>query len=186
MKDEYNALLPSRQPGALAELAGVEVEDYYVLDELVPLEGNLLSGTSKQWAERLKVLDSNMTIPMARYSKSNGWLDGQVAMAVHSFGRGMVYTVGAYLDDPAQQKLINHILQIAGIRVLETPEGVEISQRVDPNDRVIYFVINHTAEARVLTLPWSGFDHLTGRDVRELQLEPYGAAIVTRSDQETA
>ena len=186
MKDEYNALLPSRQPGALAELAGVEVEDYYALDELVPLEGNLLSGTSKQWAERFRILDQNQAIPMARYGKSNGWLDGQVAMAVHPFGRGMVYTVGVYLDDAAQQKLINHILQIAGIKVFETPEGVEISQRVAPNGQTIYFVINHTAAERGLTLPWSGFDHLSGRDVRELQLEPYGAAIVTRSDQETA
>jgi beta-galactosidase len=185
MKDEYNALLPSRQPGSLAAIAGVEVEDYYVLDELVPLEGNLLSGTSKQWAERLKLLDQNLAIPMARYGKSNGWLDGQVAMVAHSFGRGIVYTVGVYLDDQAQQTLINHILQMVGVRGFESPEGVEVSQRTDPNGRAIYFVINHTAAERSLTLPWSGFDHLSRRDVRELQLEPYGVAIVTRSDQET-
>lgn len=183
MKDEYNALLLSRQPGPLATLSGVEVEDYYVLDELVPVEGNLLNGTSKLWAERLKLLDQNLAIPMARYGKSNGWLDGQVAMVAHPYGRGMVYTVGVYLDEVAQQTLINHVLQTASVGSLESPEGVEISTRVNENGRVIYIVINHTAAERSLSLPWSAFDHLSKRDVRELQLEPYGVAIVTRSDQ---
>ncbi len=185
MKDEYNALLPSRQPGSLATLSGVEVEEYYALDELVPVEGRLLNGSSRQWAERLKLLDHNLAIPMARYGKSNGWLDGQVAMAAHPYGRGMVYTVGVYLDDQAQQTLINHVLQMAGVRGVESPEGVEVSQRVAPNGRVIYIVINHTAAERSLSLPWSAFDHLSGHGVRELQLEPYGVAIVTRSDLET-
>ncbi len=183
MKDEYNALLPSRQPGPLATLSGVEVEDYYALDELVPVEGNLLKGTSKVWAERLKLLDQNLAIPMARYGRCNGWLDGQVAMVAHRYGRGMVYTVGVYLDEVAQQTLMNHVLQTAGVWSLESPEGVEISTRVDPDGRVIYIVINHTASARSLSLPWSAFDHFSKRDVRELQLEPHGVAIVTRSDQ---
>lgn len=185
MKDEYNALLPSRQPGPLAALSGVEVEDYYALDELVPVEGRLLSGSAKQWAERLKLLDQDLAIPMARYGKSNGWLDGQCAMVAHPYGRGMVYTVGVYLDEAAQQTLLNHVLQMAGVSGLESPEGVEVSQRVAPKGRVIYIVINHTAAERSLSLPWAGFDHLSGREVRELQLEPYGVAIVTRSDQKT-
>jgi len=182
MKDEYNALLPSRQPGPLASLSGAEVEEYYALDEPVPIEGALLAGSSKQWAERLKLLDENLAMPMARYGKSNGWLDGQVAMAVHPFGYGMVYTAGAYLDEAAQQVFINHVLRMAGVSGLESPEDVEISQRVDASGRVIYFVINHATAERSLSLPWPAFDHLTGRAVRELALEPYGVAIVTRSD----
>ncbi len=185
MKDEYNALLPSRQPGPLATLSGVEVEDYYALDELVPLEGKLLNGSSKQWAERLKLLDQNLAIPMARYGKSNGWLDGQVAMVAHAYGRGMVYTMGVYLDEQAQQTFIDHVLQTAGVRCFESPEGVEVSTRVDPGGQRIHIVINHTAAERSLRLPWLAFDHLSKRDVRELQLEPYGVAIVTRSDQAT-
>lgn len=184
MKDEYNALLPSRQPGPLAALSGVEVEDYYALDEPVPIEGRLLSGWSKQWAQRLKLLDQNLAIPMARFGKSGGWLDGQVAMTVHPYGRGMVYTVGVYLDDAAQRTFIAHVLETAGVGVLETPEGLEIATRVDVSGKLIYFVINHTPTERRFSLPWHGFDHLSQRSVRDLQLEPYGIAIVTRSDQE--
>jgi len=185
MKDEYNCLLPSRQPGALATLSGVEVEDYYALDELVPVEGRLLKGYSKQWAERLKLLDQDLAIPMARYGRSNGWLDGQVAMAAHPYGRGMVYTVGVYLDDPAQATFINHVLQMAGVMGMEAPDGVEAATRVDSAGKPVRIVINHTAVERSISLPWPAFDHLSGRDVRELRLEPYGVAILTRTDQET-
>jgi len=184
MKDEYNALLPSRQPGPLAKLSGVEVEDYYALDELVPIEGNLLKGASKQWAERLKLLDQQLAIPVSRYGKSNGWLDGQVAMAAHPYGRGMVYTVGVYLNEEAQQTFVDHVLQTAGVRGMKSPEGVEVSTRVDPAGRAIYIVINHTAAERNLSLVWPALEHLTGQTVQnELILMPYGIAILTRIEQ---
>ncbi len=44
MKDRHNALLPLRQPGALAELAGVEVEDYYSLEDPILVGGKLFQG----------------------------------------------------------------------------------------------------------------------------------------------
>jgi beta-galactosidase len=182
MKDEYNALLPARQPGPLAALAGVEVEDYYALDEPAPLEGRLLKGTSKQWAERLRILDENATIPMARWGKANGWLDGEVAMAVHPFGSGMVYTVGAYLDVTAQQVFTDHILKIAGICGIDAPQGVEVAARVDAAGREIYVVINHTPEEHGFALPWPAFDHLAQRAAHDLRLDPYGVAVLTRSD----
>ena len=125
-----NALLPSRQPGPLAALAGVEVEEYYALTEPVPVYGKWLNGMSTVWAERLKSLDPDKTIPISFYGKSNGWLDEQVAVAVHPYGRGMVYTVGAYLDEAAQQAFIDHVLSVAGVRILKSPEGVEFRTRV--------------------------------------------------------
>ena len=180
MKDEHNALLPSRQPGPLAKLSGVEVEDYYVLDELVPVNGKLLNGYSKQWAERLKLLDQQLAIPIARYGKCNGWLDGQVAMAAHPYGKGMVYTVGVYLDEEAQQAFMNHVLQMVAVRGMKSPEGVEVSTRLDPAGRAIYIVINHTAAERSLSLPWPAQEHLTGQTVEnELKLPPYEVAILT-------
>jgi hypothetical protein len=70
---------------------------------------------------------------------------------------------------------------MARVGHLESPEGVEVAARVDPGGNTIYFVINHTPIERSLELAWAGFDHLSGRDVRELRLEPYSVAIVTRS-----
>jgi beta-galactosidase len=180
-------LLPSRQPGALARLAGVEVEDYYALDEIVPVEGKWLNGSAKQWAERLRLVDAQHAAPIAWYGKSNGWLDGQVAVAVHPHGKGTVYTVGAYLDEEAQQTFMEHLLQTAGLEGMDSPQDVEICTRiarhpegVDPAGRAIRIVINHARAERSLSLPYPMREHFSGQRVEgELKLAPYGVAVLT-------
>ncbi len=182
MKDEFNALLPSRQPGPLTEIAGLEVEEYYALLNPVPVKGNLFEGTSKIWAERLRILDSNLTIPMARYGAANGWLDDQVAVAVHPFGKGMVYYVGAWLDKASQQALIGHILTTVGIQSIKTPVGVEVRTRTNRAGTEIYFAINHTRTEQIMNLPWPAREHFSRQDIKEkIHLPPYGVAILTKS-----
>jgi beta-galactosidase len=185
MKDEYNALLPSRQPGPLADLAGVEVEEYYALLDPVPVVGNWFTGTSQLWAERLKVREPENTHIVARFGASNGWLDDQLAITVHSYGRGLVYYVGTYLDEDAQQALMDHIVRMVGVRpVLKTPAGVEARLRVAPDGKRIYILVNHEGEERLVSLPWSAHEHLGGQPVAgDLKLAPYGVSILTRLEE---
>ncbi len=182
MKDEFNAVLTVRQPGPLAALSGVEVEEFYALVEPVPVKGNLVEGTSNTWAERLRILDQDKTMIVARYGKSNGWLDDQVAIAVHPFGKGMVYTVGAYLDETAQQTFMEHVLRLAGIRWLKSPAGVEMRSRVSESGADTLFVINHTSSEQTVSLPWAGWDHLTHQPVEgTVRLGAYGCMVLTRN-----
>ena len=183
MKDEHNALLPSRQPGPLVDLAGVEVEDYYALVDPVPVTGNWFSGQATLWAERLRVRDEKYTSPIARYGASNGWLDDQLAISVHAFGKGLVYFVGAYLDDAAQQALMDRIVQTAAVKpALTSPAGVEVRKRVKPDGQTIWIVVNHTRAEQVVALPWPAQDHLSGEAMPDsLPLPPYGVAVLTRS-----
>jgi beta-galactosidase len=181
MKDEFNTLLPVRQPGSLAELAGLEVEDYYALFNPIPIKGNLFEGTTKIWAERLRILDAKLTVPAARYGVANGWLDGEVAIAVHPFGKGIVYYIGAYLDEASQQVLMDHILTTAGIHGLIAPAGIEIRTRQSRTGEEIYFVINHVRTEQTFYLPWPAHEHLNQQEITgELKLPPYGVAILTR------
>jgi hypothetical protein len=53
-------------------------------------------------------------MPAYQVWKIYGWLDGQLALAVHPFGAGMVYTVGAYLDEHAQQSFMDHVSRWRG------------------------------------------------------------------------
>jgi beta-galactosidase len=180
MKDDYNALLPVRQPGALAEIAGIEVEDYYALLEPVPVSGAWLSGTSRLWAERLKVRKDAGVQVLARYGESNGWLDGQAAVTFHPYGKGCVYFIGVFLDETSQQLLLDHIVHAAGIQpVIETPPGVEARERINSNGDEIFIVINHERKEQQIHLPWLAREHLTDRRVSKLELEPYGVAIIT-------
>jgi len=180
MKDDYNALLPMRQPGMLADVAGVEVEDYYALDISVPVTGERISGGAHLWAERLKVKDESVKV-IARYGPSNGWLDGQAAVIAHAFGKGHVTYIGAYLDEESQQKLIDDIAESADVLpVMDMPIGVEARRRVNERGDEVFIIINHERTGKQITLPWLGYEHLSDIEFSELELEPYGVAVVTR------
>jgi beta-galactosidase len=183
MKDEYNALLPSRQPGALGELSGVEVEEYYALMTPVPVIGDDWKGTSNIWAERLRIRDVEGTQVLATYGDSNGWLDGQPAITRHHFGKGIVTFIGAYLDEVSQKFILQQITREAAIKpIMNTPAGVEACRRVDKDGREIIILINYNRSEQRILLPWSAHEHLNNKPVStELTLDPYGVAILTRA-----
>jgi beta-galactosidase len=135
------------------------------------------------WAESLHILnDSALSQPVARYGQPNGWLDEQIAILYNTCERGGVYYVGAYLDENAQAKLIEHICKFKGIKpLMDTPQGVEVCQRVTPAGQEIFILINHQNHPRVVTIPWEAHEHLSGgRGKGELTLTPYGVAILTK------
>lgn len=184
MKDPYNALLPQRQPGGLKEIAGVEVEDYYALDEPAPVIGDLFKGQSILWAERLAPTDGKTVRVIARYGKSNGWLDGQIAVSVNSYGNGLVYYVGACLDDAAQHALLRHILEIAKAPTFLTAPGIEICTRVQPAGGEVYIVINHDSIERPVHMPWPSFEHLGGISLgADFKLQAYSVAVLTPEEK---
>ena len=179
-KDQYNALLPQRQPGGLAEIAGVEVEDYYALLDSVLVKGNGFEGQSSLWAERLVLTGKKDAQVLARYGKSNGWLDDQIAISVNVYGKGRVYYVGAYFDEPAQQALLTKILETAQVTTHVMPPGIEICRRVQPGGGEVYIVINHTTTERDVQLPWPAFEHLSGITITaDFKLAAYAVAVVT-------
>lgn len=180
MKDSYNVLLPSRQPGPLAELAGAEVEEYYELAEPVGITGNWFEGNATIWAERLKITDQARTVVVARYQPCNGWLDDQPGITVHGRGAGLVYYVGTYLDEKSQLALLEYIAKIAMLKPLRTPAGIEVRTRLGADGKEVYFVLNHTQSDQTLWLPWLAHEHLADCDLQyELKLSPYGVAILT-------
>jgi beta-galactosidase len=181
MKDDFNALLPLRQPGILAEVAGVQVEDYYALLDPVPVIGENFKGESRIWAECLKVRDEAATKIIARFGESNGWLDGQSAITSHPHGKGLVTYIGAYLDEASQQAIV----QSAGVEpVMNCPAGVEARKRVNPHGEEVFIVINHERTKKKVELPWLAREHLKAVDTNKLQLEPYGVAVFTQVEKE--
>ncbi len=185
MKDDYNALLPLRQPGGLAEMAGVEVEDYYALLEPVPVTGKWLNGQSGLWTERLAAIKKSVAV-IARYGKSNGWLDDQIAISVNVHERGLVYYVGAYLDAAAQEMLLARMLKTAKVTTISAPKGIEVARRTTTAGEPVYIVINHTAAEQTVRMPWPVFNHLSKvpgaaapLNAAEFTLSAYGVAIVT-------
>lgn len=182
IKDEHNAFLPLRQPGPLSTIAGVEVEEYYPLDEPVTVKGNWFEGVARHRAERLRILDPNKAVKIARYGASNGWLDNELAITVCAQGTGLTYMVGAYLDVAAQQAMVDHFLQNAGLQKIDAPPGIEVCIRVRPNGEQIYVVINHERSPASITLPSQAQNPLTGQPVTgAFRLAPYGVALLLKA-----
>jgi len=72
MKDEDNSLWPQRQPGPLADLLGAHVEQYYALDETVPLSGDWGNAHDNLWAEFLTVKSPDTRVLMHYSSLTAG------------------------------------------------------------------------------------------------------------------
>jgi beta-galactosidase len=153
MKDEYNALLPMRQPGYLIEPLGGRVEQFYALERDMPVSGALGSGTATIWAEQLKTMAPDVEV-LSRYGASNGWLDGQPAIITHRYGKGRITYVGAVLDSNLMAALADWLMKISGVAPAfgPVPDGVEASRRVGPNSTV-FILVNFSSEKQIVALP---------------------------------
>jgi beta-galactosidase len=196
-KDTHNALFPTLQPGPLRDLAGVEVEEYFALDEPVPVRAawrSPMAGESRLWAERLRPLAENVEI-LARFGASNGWLDEGCAIARRAVGSGggQVVTVGAVLNDALQIDLIDWLLETVSLSpVWPAPRpGVEVARRVGTDGRAVVLVINHNRQEVSLPLPVTADptsrtrlrDLLTGEVFEETTiLPPYGVRVFSTAE----
>src|SRR3546814_6008960 len=110
MDDEFIVLVPGRQRAPLAELLSGQGDQYYALDETLPVG----DGTTTIWADRLAATAPD-TQTVLTYGKSNGWLDGRPAVIRRSVGKGTITYVGALVDDKVMKQLIDGALAHAQV-----------------------------------------------------------------------
>jgi beta-galactosidase len=177
MKDEFNALLPQRQPGFLVDALGARVEQYYALEKNVPVSGAWGSGEASIWAEQLKSQALGGEV-LLQYGRSNGWLDDQPAIITRAYGKGRITYIGAVLDEKLMATAAEWMTQKSDVTPVfgAVPEGVEVSRRVGPGKQV-FVLTNYAPETRRVTLPHSMQLVLDGRQADAVDLPPYGVAV---------
>jgi len=180
MKDEYNALLPQRQPGYLVESLGSRVEQYYALekDKSVHVSGPLGSGEASVWAEQLKTSAQDAEV-LLRYGQSNGWLDGQPAVASRAYGKGRITYIGAVLDEKLTKIAADWLSQKSGVTAVfgPVPDGVEVNRRVGSGKQV-FVLINFSSQRQNVALPHPMTVILGSVQNGDIQLDTYGVAIL--------
>ena len=176
MKDEDNSLYTQRQPGPLAELLGARVEQFYALEDAVPVEGEWGAGTSTLWAELIGV-KSPETKVLARYGKSNGWLDGQPAAVTRKVGKGSITYIGAGLDEASMKQAAKWMLEQSGLKQVmpDVPADVEVSVREGDGKHVM--ILENFGEAKTIALPQTMTDVLTGKSSSSVALERYDVVV---------
>src|SRR5262249_44170707 len=181
MKDEFNALLPQRQPGFLAPALGGRVEQYYALEKNVPISGMLGSGEAMVWAEQLSAKASDAQV-LLRYGAGNGWLDGQPAALTRPYGKGRITYIGAILDDKLMAQVADWITKQTPVNPVfgPVPDGIEVNRRIGQGKQV-FILLNFAAQNKNIALPRPMNSLLTGKDAHSVDLEPYGVAVLLDS-----
>jgi beta-galactosidase len=177
-KDEFNALLPIRQPGYLAEALGGQVEQYYALENNIPASGSLGSGEATVWAEQLKTTAADAEI-LLRYGKSNGWLDGQPCVITRHYGRGQITYVGSALDEKLMSSTAEWLAKNSGVTLVfgPVPDGIEVTRRVGQGSSV-FVLTNFTKESQSVSLPRTMKSLLDQKNVKSVELPQYGVAVL--------
>jgi beta-galactosidase len=176
MKDEFNALIPIREPGYLAEALGGRVEQYYALEKDVPVSGIWGTGEVSVWAEQLKATDAEVLL---RFGKSNGWLDGQPCAITRRFGKGRITYVGGVLDAKLMLAAAEWMAKSSAVTAAfgTVPDGIEVNRRVG-SDSTVFVLINFKSVSQDVKLPRAMQSLLDKKEVTHVQLPQYGVAIL--------
>lgn len=182
--DENDRIHLGLYPAPLRKLLGLSIEEF---DPMVPGQTNRIVTTDAAgfrgefecsvWADVIR-LEGAQALAVFR----DDFFAGQAAVTRHAFGAGHAYYVGTQPEAAFTARLLARIAEEAGVKpVLETPGGVEASERVGADGSRYLFLLNHNrAESVWVKLPDGRHGDLLTGGVREGQLElaPYGVAIL--------
>jgi beta-galactosidase len=182
VKDGSNAVVNQRLPGLLAELCGVEVEEY---DSLAPDMGNEIEFSLPEleahspalatiWCDVLQPKGAQV---VATYTQQ--YYAGQPAITLNRLGQGKAAYVGTMGGITLYRALVGWLLELAGVKpILSLPEGVEVTERWQGDQRLL-FVLNHTDQPHRLSLPEPMTDLLAEQGTAgRITLAPKGVMIL--------
>jgi len=179
VKNESSQIVRSPLPGAVRDVMGVTVEDYvpiYSGKHGVKFAGALAGpdGECGIWAD---VLQPSTAEVLATYT-SRAYA-GKAAITMNSFGKGKVVYIGPDLDPASLTRVLRTLAAMAGVKApLDVPHGVELTVRRAGGKRWT-FLLNHTPEAQVVTLPAPYVDVLSGQKRSgSIELAPYGVQVL--------
>jgi beta-galactosidase len=170
VKDEANAVVNQRLPGLLAELCGVEVEEY---DSLAPGMSNEIEFSLPELAAHspvpagiwCDVLQPNGAEVVAAYTQE--YYAGRPAITMNRLGKGKAVFVGTLGDATLYEALAGWLLELSGVQpILSVPEGVEVAERWQGDQRLL-FVLNHGDEEQEVELGGSLCNLLNGESIGE-------------------
>jgi beta-galactosidase len=153
VKDEFNAVVDMKLPGLVAKMCGIEVEEYI---SMPPELGNKIQfnlpelNAAFPTSTLADVLEPKGAQVIARHI--HDFYAGKPAATLNQFGKGKVIYLGALGDGAYYDSLAGSLSDLAGIQsLLETPAGVEITERWQ-GDQCLLFILNHNPKPQRIQL----------------------------------
>jgi beta-galactosidase len=165
VKDETNTVVNQRLPGLLAEVCGVEVDEY---DSLSSSMQNILEFVLPELACKAtptvgvlcEILKPTSATVLACYTRD--FYAGKPAITINSYGKGQAVYVGAVGDGQLYETLAGWLLDRRGLQpVLAVPDGIEVTERWQDARRLL-FVLNHTDQDHEVILDKNYINLLNG------------------------
>jgi beta-galactosidase len=183
VKDELNAVVNQRLPGLLAEVCGVEVEEYISLSKdmensLEFVTPDLAGKGSLPVGVLCDILHPISAAVLAQYTQD--FYAGKPAITINQYGKGQAVYIGgvgkAQLYDVLAAWLLEHI----GLKpMLAVPDGIEVTERWQDGRRLL-FVLNQHREPLEITLDSRFSDLLSGEILSgHISLSPREVLILT-------
>jgi len=188
VKDESNTVVNQRLPGLLAEVCGVEVEDY---DSLSSHMQNSLEFTLPELTDApcvtvsllCDILNPTSATVVARYTQD--YYAGKPAITLNQFGAGRAIYIGAVGDAQLYDLLAKWLLDTTGLQdAFATPPGVEVTQRAQ-GDKHLRFILNHNDSPQTIHLESSCMNLLNRKQLKgDVQVDPFDVLILASSSPE--
>jgi beta-galactosidase len=180
--DTNDRVVTGGYPAELRRLLGLRVAEFdpwtaemsntLVIEE-GPLQGRYACSL---WGE---VLELEGAQALGHFASD--YYAGGPALTVHHFGQGRAYYLATQPEEAFRQRLLTQLCQEAGLTpLLEAPPGVEVSRRLTPDARNIYFLLNHNQQEVTLSLPDGHFRRLPQGETLsgQVRLAPYDVAVL--------
>jgi beta-galactosidase len=161
-------------PSLLAEVAGVEVDDYSPIwgeaRRIRMSDGREFA--AKVWADYLTVKGSQI---VATWEQAH--FPGEPAITRNAYGKGVCYYLGTLGEDELYEAIVGLIVDDLGLPTLEgIPLGVDVRVRRKGDARFVFY-INQTAEEQWVPLPPIQRTLLGPSGKKEAALGPFAVAI---------
>ncbi len=180
--DEHDHVRLGGYPGALGDLVGVRVEEFFPLlaGESVALSDG---GTGTVWTELAAATTATVLATFAQ-----GPVAGAPAVTRNAYGDGTAWYTGTRLAEPDLARLLGELCQRAGVRPVlgdaaEIGAGLEAVRRRHADGGSYLFLLNHGGSA--VTVPATGVDLASGADVGKAVTVPAGGVAILREPKGT-
>lgn len=201
MHDEHDNVILGGYPGAFRDVCGMRVEelDMYQVGRDVRAvfaagaESGALEGDETGHAIESAISLTGGILKLDGGARAlavyggDAFYRGTPVVTVNDFGAGTAYFAGAVLDEIGTDKVVESVIQQAGVTAIASPESVEVTSRYYPDrGEELIFILNHAnTPVTWADAPVRGSKSLFDGTVldEDLELEPYGVIVAVRSLQ---
>jgi len=178
VKDGNNLCHERTLPGLLSDTLGIEIQEYSSIpaDQSHEVEAPDGQGGPCRAIRYADWTRTHGAACLARFTEP--FLKDYAVLTRNPCGEGAAYYVGAVIEeDSFYDRVAALALRDGGIEpLLVPPAGVEVSTREGEGRRIV-FLLNHTAEDRVVPLPPGKPELISGKTSGAAwTLEPFGVA----------